>query len=496
MSTQPTESASRRVGGQMPAWEVAELPAPPPVTFRNVLRMIGPGTILLATCIGGGEWLVGPAAVVKYGPAILGVVTMAIFFQVIFNLEAIRYTLYTGEPIYGGFLRLKPGPRFWTPFYCIVSLAQLGWPALAAAAASTLIASRFGRLPTEADSHLMLWLGALLLLLAVLILSIGGTIERMLERVSAVMLVFVLTFLLVVNIFFVPLETWGETLLGFFQLSAFQGDVDWVLLGALAATAASGGIGNLTITNWVRDKGFGMGARTGAIPAAFGGRQIEVSHFGKVFAVNPASLRRWKTWIRYVHFDQVWVWGAGAFVGMFLNVNLAAGVIPRGTEMSGMGVGIYQALYMAETLWFGFWALTLFNGFWILFSTQLGNTDTFVRTVTDLVWMGSGRLRNWRGGKIQTIYYVILILYSGIAFFAMQVATPLVLFQILANVAGFVMILGGLQIFLVNRKLLPQPLRPSRWREAALLGCVVFYSVFVGRVLLSVIPKLYGWLWN
>ncbi len=99
----------------MPAWQVDELPAPPPVNFRKIRRMVGPGAILLAASIGGGEWLAGPTAVVRYGSSILGIVTIAIVLQVIFNLEGIRYTLYTGEPIYGGFLRLWPGPRLWAP---------------------------------------------------------------------------------------------------------------------------------------------------------------------------------------------------------------------------------------------------------------------------------------------------------------------------------------------------------------------------------------------
>ena len=72
---------------------------------------------MAATSIGGGEWLVGPAAAVKYSSAIFLIATVAIVLQVIFNLEAIRYTLYTGEPIYGGIMRLKPGPQFWAGFY-------------------------------------------------------------------------------------------------------------------------------------------------------------------------------------------------------------------------------------------------------------------------------------------------------------------------------------------------------------------------------------------
>src|SRR6476619_4174617 len=121
--------------GGLPPWNVSDLPAPPPFSYRNLFKVIGPGAVMAATSIGGGEWLVGPAAAVKYSAAIFLIATVAIVLQVIFNLEAIRYTLYTGEPIYGGIMRLKPGPRFWAGFYTLLGLFQLGWPALAGSAA-------------------------------------------------------------------------------------------------------------------------------------------------------------------------------------------------------------------------------------------------------------------------------------------------------------------------------------------------------------------------
>ena len=127
------------------------LPAPPPFGFRNLLTVIGPGAIMAATSIGGGEWLVGPAAAVKYSSSIFLIATVAIVLQVLFNLEAIRYTLYTGEPIYGGIMRLKPGPKFWAVFYSILGFFQLGWPALAGSAAATLFGAWLGRMPGAPD---------------------------------------------------------------------------------------------------------------------------------------------------------------------------------------------------------------------------------------------------------------------------------------------------------------------------------------------------------
>ena len=155
------------VHGELPRWDVADLPAPPPFSTRNLFKVIGPGAIMAATSIGGGEWLVGPAAAVKYSSSIFLIATVAIVLQVIFNLEAIRYTLYTGEPIYGGIMRLKPGPKFWAAFYTVIGFFQLGWPALAGSAAATLFGAWMGRMPGAPDQATQAWIATGLIIVVV-----------------------------------------------------------------------------------------------------------------------------------------------------------------------------------------------------------------------------------------------------------------------------------------------------------------------------------------
>jgi Mn2+/Fe2+ NRAMP family transporter len=474
--------------GELPRWDVEDLPAPPAFGVRNVFKVIGPGAIMAATSIGGGEWLVGPAAAVKYSSAIFLIATIAIVLQVFFNLEAIRYTLYTGEPIYGGIMRLKPGPRFWAAFYTVIGFFQLGWPALAGSAAATLFGAWMGRMPGAPDQPVQAWIATGLIIAVVVILSFGGTIERMLEYFAWTMLGVVFLFLVAVNVAFVPLSHWWQTFTGFFSFAGLPQPIDWGLIGALAATAGSGGIGNLTVTNWIRDKGFGMGSRVGAIPSAVGGHEIQLSHVGTVFPATDANLSRWREWMRYVHADQIWVWGLFCFCGMFLNVNLATAIIPHGTDLQGLAAGAYQAEYLRR-IWSGFWFLTLFNGFWILFKTQLGNTDILVRTITDAVWMSSGRARAAKKG-IRAIYYGILIVFSIWGAFVIRSASPFQLFKILANMAGIVLLIAGLQIFLVNRRFLPRALRPPRWRELGLLACSAFYAFFAYFVIRDLIRSM------
>ena len=44
--------------------------------------------------------------------------------------------------------------------------------------------------------------------------------------------------------------------------------LDWPLLAAFAAIAGAGMLSNALFSNYARDKGWGMGAKTGAIPSA------------------------------------------------------------------------------------------------------------------------------------------------------------------------------------------------------------------------------------
>ena len=475
--------------GALPPWGIEDLPAPPAFSIRSLVRVIGPGAILLATSIGGGEWLVGPASSVKYGTGIMWIATIAILLQLAINLEAIRYTLYTGEPIYTGFMRLKPGPRFWGLFYVFISIAQLGWPALVLSVAGTLFSMSAGRLPDgAADAHVMNLVGIGIIIFTAALLLFGGTIERMLEWASWFMLAFIFAFLIVINLLFVPAAHWWSTLRGYLQVELATGELDWTLLGALAATAASGGIGNLTITNWFRDKGFAMGGTVGAIESAVGGRQTKLSPLGKVFPITAENVRRWHEWWRYVHVDQVWLWALFCFLGSYLNVNLATSVIPAGTDMQGLATGAYQARYMADRMWQGLWHLTLLNGFWILYSTHLGNTDLMIRTVTDLLWTGSRRVRASSGGHASRVYYALLAGYSVWALAVMfRAAGPFGLFKMMANIAGLVLAIAGIQIVVVNRRFLPKELRPPVWREAAVILAAMFYWFFTIRIVM-------GWL--
>lgn len=475
MPEQPPPAEGSRDHGQLPNWQTGDLPEPLPLTGRNILQTIGPGAILLAGSIGAGEWIVGPLMAVKYGTAILWIATLAIFLQMVFNLEAVRYTLYSGEPILTGIMRLNPGSRVWGVAYVVAGVAQLATPALALGCANVLFAAAMHREPNAGDSGALRWIAYAVLAACVLLLFSGKSVERTLERFSWAMIIVTFTFLLVANVLFVPFDAWGRTAAGFVTPRAMPANMDILLLGVFAATAGSGGLGNLAVSNWARDKGFGMGSHVGKIGGALaGGEATDPKPVGYVFPPTAENLRRWAIWWKYCLFDQTLLWAGGCVVGMFLTVNLALGTIPADAQISGYSVGAFQARYMAETLWTGFWALCLLNGFWILFKTQLANMDCLTRVVADAGWAGWPRVRRWPASRV---YAGLLLLFASWGVVSLTFGeSALGLFKLLGAVACPVLAVASVQILRVNTRFLPREIRPPLWRRAVLVVCGVVYA--------------------
>lgn len=492
--------------GDLPPWTVADLPEPLPFNLVNLFRTIGPGAILLATSIGAGELLAGPANGVKYGLSVFWIASVAIVLQTLFNLEGVRYTLYTGEPILTGIMRLRPGSKVWGTLYSVLTIVQLGVPALAALCGPVVFACLLGRIAGVEDQPLVLGLAYAVMAGAVLLLSFGGTIERMLERLSWGMIIYIFSFLIITNLMFVPASHWRDTFFGFipiplvYQIATGQvaisglirdsvGFDDLLLLGTLAATAGAGGIGNLTISNWFRDKGMGMGGLVGSIGAAVGPEEHTVAPTGVVFPVTAENLRRWKTWWTYAKADQIWLWGLGCFIGIYLNVNLATTLIPANATLDGSNAAMHQVEYMSR-VWSGFWYLALLNAFWILFSTHLGNTDVMVRIVTDIWWVASPKVRQRAQGKISRLYYTILAVVTVWSCFAILSGEAMALFKFLGFIANLVLAVAAIQILIVNTTLLPRELRPSRLRQSALIACALFYGIFFVLMATGEVKKL------
>ena len=473
----------RVTGGALPDWDVTDLPEPPKYQFGKAFRSIlGPGIIALGGSIGSGEWLLGPAITAQYGGTLLWVATIAILLQVILNTEAIRYTLYTGEPMLSGYMRCKPGAPFWASFYSSINFFGI-WPGWAMTAATALAAAWLGYMPQDADGGTVRTFAYLIFFACLGIVLFGGKIYNALEKVQLFMVIWIISYLVVIDLFMVPPSVWWTTIKGFLGFEALQsqgesGQVDWLLLGAFAAYAGSGGLGNVTITNYVRDKGWGMSSLVGAIPSMIGGQNVTLSHWGKVFRITPENLTRFKEWWKYVRFEQYGIWLIGCFIGIALPAMLTIAFVPAGQEMDQWSAAGFQADGLAREGGRVMWYLTLVCGFWVLFSTQLGGVDGVPRTYTDIIWTGLKRARNLGEHNAKWIYYPILGVYILWGVIAMYLAKPFFMILVSATIGGYLLVITALHTLYVNRKFLPPEIQPPIWKQVGLVLCAGFYSVF------------------
>ncbi len=474
-------SASPATSG-LPPWGLAPLPAPPPFTLANILRTIGPGIVGLGVAIGGGEWLLGPSVIVTYGPGLLWVTTVAVVLQALLNLEMARYTLYTGEPIITGFMRTRPGPVFWGWTYSALALLQYGWPGWALATATAMAAVWLGRLPTAADAAFIVRVGYGSVVACFLLVLVGKKVERTLELVMWVMVSLATLYLLVVDLTMVSWTVWKGTLKGFVSVGKIPPGADWTLITAFAAYSGLGGVANAFITNWMRDKGYGMAGTVGYVATVFGPR-VNLSAQGNVFPLTRENLTAWRRWWRYTQIDQWGVFAVGSLVGMGLTCLLTLQLIPIGSTLDGWEVVNMQAAALARAHGPLFWHLTILCGLSILFSTQLGVVDGLPRAITDVLWTGSARIRRWREGDVRAVYYAVVAVFAVWVCIGLNLAPPLVLLTLSANVAAVILTALSLHTLYVNRRLLPPAVRPSLGRQLGLVGCAIFYALLAAGAL-------------
>jgi hypothetical protein len=509
----------------LPAWSVTELPEPPALSWRHWTRFIGPGIVMMGIQIGGGEWLFGPEVTARYGGGLMWIATVAIIFQVFYNIECGRYALYCGEPVFTGFMRTRPGPRFWIGVILLLNLGAF-IPGLSTHAAAMLASLMLDRPPGESDSSLVTGLAYALLIVAVLPVLIGGKIYNTLQWIMTTKVVVVLGFCLVIGVLCVSPANWTKIFSGFlkfgtvpaigadgnettvnllahrFQTGAWPiielGNI--AVLGAFAGYAGGGGLANATYSNFVRDKGWGMGATVGAIPSAVGGHSIALSHLGKVFPITPQNLARWRGWWRYIITDQAFIWGPGCVMGMALPALLSLQFAPH-SMLAGQKLDWAQSLITADGIRHApqfaaatakiLWIVTVLVGMLVMLPSQMSIVDDVSRRWTDILWSGSQQVReNLSGNQVRRIYYTILSLYVlwslVCAYLFSTYGTPKLMTIVIANLNNVAIGITAVHLLWINTRLLPRELKPRWYNRLGVAGCAIFY---LGLALLVFVHK-------
>src|SRR5687767_3705667 len=301
------------LGTSRPDLALADLPTPEEVfkvsrigPRQLFMYVVGPSLIALGISIGSGEWLLGPQAVGQFGFVGVGwIITVSAVLQTFYNVECARYVVATGEVPVVGWGRVPPGWFFWVPlsvFIVIFAFIAGGW---AAAAGQGVYALVHGRVAGSADAEEPRIYAILLLVLVFAITAAARRISRALELANWVMVVGILVTLLIIDLAIVPGRIWWDGISGFFTPAAPPEGISATQLGALAGfTALASGL-NWYVMGHYRDKGYGMGYRTGFI-GGMRGSGTTLRDNGVTFRDDPANAGRWRRWYRLLLAD---MWG-------------------------------------------------------------------------------------------------------------------------------------------------------------------------------------------
>jgi hypothetical protein len=461
----------------LPSAPVNDLPEP-----KRLRNYLGASIIISATALGSGESILWPYITSQVGLGLAWLSLVGITMQFFLNMEVSRYTLATGETAVTGFSRM------WLPWGLIFVAGAIlpntspGW----ASSGATVFTFLFGL-----DSAAVPLISTLFLLSIGLAVSLSPVIYKTLERVQAFLVALILVFVVVAITVATDAGAWAGVVTSAPSGAAnLGGAIDELGLAALFGAivfAGAGGANNLVQSNYLRDKGMGMGIRIPNIVSPITGEDVAEPSLGYTVAPTSQNRRRWAAWWKIANQEQLivfWAFGAVMLLAMSVMVFSTIGV----QENLGTDLAFIQEEARALGNVIGPWFQTAFYVamFLVLFSTNIGVVDYVGRLAGDslkVTFLKSSTF--WSESKIYlAVVWFMIIVGSAILWTGWE---PIVLLVIASAGGGFVMAFYSVLLIALNRKALPDFARLKGWRLPLMVLIAAFYVTFAAYLLYRMI---------
>ncbi|MFB4287856.1 Nramp family divalent metal transporter [Nonomuraea sp. ATR24] len=464
----------------LPPVTVRDLPEPP----RSTWRVIGPGLVGAGVGLASGEFILWPYIASQVGLIFLWGAAIGIITQWFLNMEIERYTLATGETALTGFSRMW---RHWGLVFVLMTLCANLWPGWVTTSA-TMVTYLTG---TGAES--VRWIAVGMLAVIALGLTLAPVIYTALERVIFVKIALVATLIVVAILFAINAESWVELGRGLTVNAGFPADdLGFALVMGAIAYAGAGGGQNLCQSNWIRDKGFGMGAYVPRLVSPVTGQEEAASSTGYQFAPTKANLERWRQWWRFANVEQGATFALVSFLTIaFMSMLAYSTVFGREGLANSIDFLRIEGQVLQEVVgpWFGvlFWLI----GALALFASAMGIVDYTSRLASDTI--KTVYLRE-RAVSVNRVYFYVVwaMALAGAAILLLGFDQPLILLVVSGSVAAVMMFVYSILLIVLNRGALPDAIKVRSYRLGALVWSVAFFGGLTVLTLIEQGRKLFG----
>jgi hypothetical protein len=491
--------------GTLPALKWRDLPEP--ISWK---KMVGPSIMLAGLALGSGEFVLWPYITYKAGFLFFWACMLGVTTQYFLNMEIERYTLATGESAITGFCRIN---RNWAWVFLVLNILPWAFPGWATGAATLLSWAVFGAVEKTTaggvtyEAQFVAPLGIAGLWLVGIALTAGPVVYNTVERIQTVLVGLIVVIVIVLGVVVIR----GDAVMAMFdgilsvgQLPELSTDLTVVTLLAAVAFAGAGGTTNLGQSNFIKDKGYGMGQFIGRITSPLTGQEEATASTGFLFPDTPENRRRWSGWWRSANIEHTISFYLTCVICLCLMSLLTYSLFydSTGAKLPGMdryakGLSFVwgQATVIGERatggglLKLGF----LVMGIAVLLTTELGVLDATARISTDIVKINY--LRDNDRWSLSKLYYLFLWgeILLGTVILLFVTKEPLVLLVTSAAMNGFVMFVYSFLLLYLNGWVLPSRLRMSWLRMLAIGWSVLFFGYFSYRVVEGALwPKLFG----
>lgn len=353
------------------------------------------------------------------------------------------------------------------------------------------------------------FLGIAGLLLVGVVLTTGPVVYNTVEKIQIFLVGMIFVIAVILGIYLIKPYAITSMLEGAVSIGKMpdpsSGLGTMALLGALAF-AGAGGTMNLGQSNFIKDKGYGMGQYIGRITSPITGQEEAVSEVGYHFKHTPENQARWKQWWKAAnieHFLSFFLTCLACLVLLSLiSYSLfydARGQLMEGMDKFGEGMNFIwgQATLLEAKLGGTFKLLFLLMGTAILLTTELGVLDATARISADILKVNY--LRENEHWSLSKLYYVFLwgeiLLGSAILLYGSinpQFSQPLFLIKTSAAMNGGVMFLYSMILLYMNSKILSRSISTSPLRFVAMVWAAAFFGYFSLQALqMQIIPYFF-----